>query len=171
MYIPTEVTFHSYTYGDLTIYEVCDKLLEFYNKHKDATDHIEIAIGGDSQNKTDTKMVTVIVIYAEGKGGISFNFTEHISLVESVREKLNIETGRSLFTAETLIDILENDSKYDNIYLNCPISIHVDAGNSSKGKTKDLISSVVGWVKATGFDCVIKPDSYASSSVADKLSK
>ena len=163
--------FRSMTYGNLSFIDVCDKLLMFYENYKNKSDIIEIAIGSDSQNKDYTKMVTVIVIYAEGKGGISFNYTEKIKRIESVKEKLEIETSRSLITATTLIDILENNPKYHEMYLDCPISIHIDAGNSVKGKTKDLIKFVTGWVHATGFNCVIKPDSYAASSVADKISK
>ena len=169
--ITSDSIFKSQTYGDLSLEEVCNKLLEFYEKYKSTTDSIEIAIGSDSHNSHETKMVTVIVIYAEGKGGISFNYVEELPFIHSVREKLEQETGRSLITATSLIDILENNDKYSSLYSNCPISIHVDAGNSQRGKTKDFIKFVTGWVTATGFNCIIKPDSYAASSVADKISK
>lgn len=169
--INKDIVFRSMTYGNLSFIDVCDKLLMFYEQHKNKSDNIEIAIGSDSQNKSDTKMVTVVVIYAEGKGGISFNYVEKIKRIESVKEKLEVETGRSLTTATLLIDILENTPKYHEMYLDCPISIHIDAGNSIKGKTRDLIKFVTGWVHATGFNCIIKPDSYAASSVADKISK
>jgi len=169
--INNSTIFHSFTYGDLSFLDVCEKLLEFYNKYRHTCNSIEITIGSDSQNKTDTKMVTVIVIYAEGKGGISFNLSEHVPLIESLREKLEVETGRSLLVATTLISLLENSIRYHDMYIDCPISIHADVGNSNKSKTKDLVNFVVGWVRATGFNCTIKPDSYASSSVADKISK
>lgn len=169
--IDTNTIFKSMTYGNLSFTEVCDKLLMFYDKHKNKTENIEIAIGSDSHNTHETKMVTAIVIYAEGKGGISFNYIEKLPRISSIREKLEVETGRSLTTATNLIDILENNSKYHDLYLDCPISIHVDAGNSPKGKTKDLISFVTGWVRATGFNCTVKPESYAASSVADKISR
>lgn len=168
---PHKITYHSITYGEVSVIEVCDRLLEFYNKYKDISENIEIAIGSDSQNTKSTKIVTVIVIYAEGSGGISFNFSESIERIDSVREKLEVETGRSLLTATALIDIFENDDKYAEMYIDCPISIHIDAGNSPRGKTKDFINFVIGWVTATGFDCKVKPDSYAASSIADKISK
>ena len=171
MVIDDNIKFRSQTYGELTLSEVCDKLLEFYENHKTNVSTIEIAIGSDSQTKAETKMVSVIVIYAEGKGGISFNLVEKLPAINSVREKLEIETGRSLVIATNLIDIFETTDKYYNMYLNCPVSIHIDAGNSPKGKTKDLVNFVTGWVRATGFNCTIKPDSYAASSVADKISK
>ena len=59
----------------------------------------------------------------------------------------------------------------EELYLNSTFSIHVDAGNSDYGKTKELIPSLVGWIKSCGYDCEVKPDSFAASSVADKISK
>ena len=66
--------------------------------------------------------------------------------------------------------MLDSD-KYADLYLNCNFVIHVDAGHSDRGKTKTLIPELIGWIKASGFDCVVKPNSFAASSVADKLSK
>ena len=37
--------------------------------------------------------------------------------------------------------------------------------------TNKLINEIVGWITASGFDCEIKPQSFAASSVANKLSK
>ena len=49
--------------------------------------------------------------------------------------------------------------------------IHVDAGNSPDGKTRELIPDIVGWIRSCGYDCVVKPDSYTASSIADRISK
>ena len=57
------------------------------------------------------------------------------------------------------------------MYLSCPISIHIDAGNSEIGKTKELIPELVGWVNALGYEAKIKPESFCSSTIADKISK
>ena len=66
---------------------------------------------------------------------------------------------------------MENEKKYEEMYLNCPISIHVDAGNSPKGKTRELIPEIVGWVKACGYDVKVKPESFCASTIADRISK
>ncbi|MBQ1294282.1 MAG: hypothetical protein IIY21_09600, partial [Clostridiales bacterium] len=47
--------------------------------------------------------------------------------------------------------------------------IHCDIGRS--GKTNVLIKEVVSWVTSQGYVCLIKPDSYAASGIADKYSK
>ena len=73
--------------------------------------------------------------------------------------------------AETLVEAMENSGKYEEMYVNCPIAIHVDAGNSTSGKTRELIPELVGWIKACGYDCSVKPDSFVASTIADRLSK
>ena len=85
--------------------------------------------------------------------------------------QVNEETQASLTIAEKLLEILENDSRYEELYFNCPLAIHVDAGNSNRGKTKELIPELVGWIKSCGYDCQIKPDSFVASSIADRLTK
>ncbi|MFV9511782.1 ribonuclease H-like YkuK family protein [Tepidibacillus sp. LV47] len=49
------------------------------------------------------------------------------------------------------------------------IGIHVDAGED--GPTSKMIPEIVSFVNACGFQCKTKPDSYAASSIANKLSK
>lgn len=147
-----------------------DTILHFYNTHKDIGE-ISIIIGTDSQNARDTKVVTVIAVICERHGGIFFYEPTHTELIHTVKEKLHTETQDSLSLAERLVDALESDGKYEELLLSCPISIHVDAGNSEKGKTKLLIPELIGWVKACGYNVQVKPESFVASSIADKLSK
>ena len=49
------------------------------------------------------------------------------------------------------------------------LSIHVDAGLN--GPSRQVIPEIVGWITACGFAAVIKPDSYAACSIANKYSK
>ena len=46
------------------------------------------------------------------------------------------------------------------------IEIHVDIGNN--GKTKNLISEIVGMVRSSGYTVKIKPDAFGASNVADR---
>lgn len=154
----------------ITFKNIPDAILRFYNKHKELGE-INIIIGTDSQNFHDTKLVSVIAVTCEGHGGIYFYEITRFDLLRTVKEKLHTETQESLTLAEKLIDALESDNKYTELLLSCPISIHVDAGNSDKGKTKQLIPELIGWVKACGYDVHVKPESFVASSIADKLSK
>ncbi|MCR5685310.1 MAG: ribonuclease H-like YkuK family protein, partial [Lachnospiraceae bacterium] len=70
-----------------------------------------------------------------------------------------------------LLEILESEKVYEELYTKTTFTIHVDAGKSPDGKTKELIPAIVGWIKSQGFECEIKPDSFVASSIADRISK
>ena len=76
------------------------------------------------------------------------------------------------FIAHDLLDelevlFMERDILFDD--LDVSFQIHCDIGRS--GKTNVLIKEVVSWVTSQGYVCLIKPDSYAASGIADKYSK
>ncbi len=163
--------FQSETYGKVNIDQIPEKLLAFYNKNKNIEGVFQIVVGTDSQNFNDTKMVTVIAAYKEGHGGIFFYEIDRINRITNVMQKLNAETSRSLEVMMQLAGELEEESKYKQMIENTLLSIHVDAGWSDKGKTKELIPGLVGWIRACGFEAKCKPESFAASSIADKISK
>ena len=163
--------FQSETYGKMNIEQIPDKILAFYDKNKNIEGIFQIVVGTDSQNFNDTKMVTVIAAYKEGHGGIFFYEIDRINRITNVKQKLNTETSRSLEVMMQLAGELEEESKYKKMRENTLLSIHVDAGWSDKGKTKELIPGLVGWIKACGFEAKCKPESFAASSIADKISK
>ena len=163
--------FVSPTRGEVDFDKIPDYLLEFFEKNKAHDSQFAIIVGSDSQNFDYTKSVTVISIICFGHGGIFFYEKTKEPLLKDVRSKLYAETQHSLQTTMALIDLLEGSSKYKELYDTCPISIHVDAGNSENGKTAALIPEIVGWVRSSGYDCHVKPDSFVASSIADKISK
>ena len=163
--------FISPTYGKVNIDKIPEYILEFYEKNKGIDGVFQIVVGTDSQNFSDTKMVTVIAAYKEGKGGIFFYEISRVNRITNVKQKLNTETSQSLEAMMILADALEKDEKYKEMRDNALLSIHVDAGWSDKGKTKELIPGLIGWIKACGFEAKCKPDSFAASSIADMISK
>lgn len=164
--------FRSPTYGTVSMNQIAELLLNFYNFNKHYDTGFELVIGTDSQNHSlTTKIINVISIVCKGHGGIFFYHAQYLPAIKDIRTKLHEETNESLNIATELVNILTNDEKYEEFYLNTPIKLHIDAGNSDKGKTKLLINELVGWVAACGYVACIKPDSYAASSIADKLSK
>jgi predicted RNase H-related nuclease YkuK (DUF458 family) len=56
-------------------------------------------------------------------------------------------------------------------YINNKISIHLDVGYSKKSKTSNYQSELQYLVKAQGYECEIKPNSWAASGAADRVSK
>ena len=164
--------FHSYTYGRVNLSDIAKHLLDFYNKNKIYNADFTITIGTDSQNfYNTTKIVNVISIICKGHGGIFFYSVSHLDCISDIRNKLREETKESLEIAEELVNILQDNEVYHEMFLDVPIQLHIDAGNTDKNKTKMLISELVGWVVACGYDACIKPDSYAASSIADRISK
>ena len=163
--------FYTGTNKPIEFTDVPDAILAYYERNKDRSQEISIIIGTDSQNFDVTKIVSVICVLAAGHGGIFFYRISRKPLIRDVRQKLHEETNDSLNLAEELVEALETDTKYQELFLNCPISIHVDAGNSDKGKTKALIPELVGWIKACGYAAETKPESFVASCVADRLSK
>lgn len=159
------------SYGKIEIKDVPKLLLEYYEKNKHYDSGYEITIGTDSQNFSDTKVVVVIAMRCIGHGGIYAYDVLRVDRINDVRMKLNFETNLSLQYANQIMEIIELHEKYHDMYANTNFAIHVDAGNNKNGKTKDLIPGIVGWIKAMGYECVVKPDSYTSSSIADKISK
>ena len=160
--------FVSKTFGMLTLDQVPGKVAEYYNRMKKYESPFRVIVGTDSQNFSDTKMVTVIAAYCEGHGGIFFYEVSRIGKIRDVRVKLHTETEESLRVADRLLELLEG---YPEVYMDMMFSIHVDAGSNPHGKTKELIPELVGWIKSLGYDCEIKPSSWVASSVADRISK
>ncbi len=159
------------TYGELTIKQIPAFIKEYHERMRCFGMGIRITIGTDSQNFSDfTKEVSVIAVICEGHGGIFFYKINARDRITDVRQKLRTETADSLEIAEQLISILEQ-KEYEDVFLNTVFSIHIDAGYSEKGKTKELIPELIGWVKACGYEAQVKPDSYVASGIADRISK
>ena len=160
--------YNSETYGKLELKEIPVKINDYFQKMRQYGEEIHIVVGSDSQNFSDAKLVNVIAVYCEHHGGIYFYEISRINKIKDVRIKLHVETGESLKVATELVDLLEG---YDELFMNTTLSIHIDAGLSPEGKTRELIPELVGWIKSCGYDCETKPDSWVASTVADRISK
>ena len=130
-----------------------------------------VTIGTDSQNFDTTKVVVVIAVHHIGHGGYFFYDISHVRRITNVGQKLLYETQLSLEYARKLVDAFEDLELEtgDNILNNVDFSIHVDAGKN--GPSKQVIPEIVGWITACGYHVVIKPDSFAASCIADRISK
>lgn len=156
------------TYGQVTIPKAAEIISTIVADPNEAYD---LVIGTDSQNFDNTKMVVVIALHHIGHGGIFFYNTFYVGRITNVGQKLYYETQISLECAQLLINALESVKAekgfdYENLL---HIGIHVDAG--LRGPSCKVIPEIVGWVTSCGYDVVVKPDSYAASSVANKFSK
>ncbi len=152
----------SITYGEINFDEVCQKIKEYTKK--DLEYDVVISVGTDSQNIGNfTKIVTVITLVRKSKGGIFFYDIRKVKTIKNLRQKILVETQCSLDLATKLGEFLEKNN------MDVPLEVHIDIG--AQGETKYLIKEIAGWVMGLGFKCCMKPDSYASTGIADKISK
>ena len=132
----------------------------------------EITVGTDSQNSYRTKVVTVIAIHRVGDGGIFFYHIYYNIKIRDLKTKIIEETSKSLENAAGLLDEISLrliDHDIDINELNVHFQIHCDIGHF--GRTSALIKEITAWVEASGYEVIIKPESYAASCIADKISK
>ena len=131
-----------------------------------------ITVGTDSQSYDQTKIAEVIAVHRVGAGGIFFYRISRVERIENLRQKIQTETQCSLSIADDLLSLIDSNLKsvgIDMSKMDIHFQIHCDVGYN--GNTKVLIQEIVGWVQAMGYECCIKPASYAASAVADRLSK
>lgn len=162
--------FHSVSGKAMTINEIANRIIQYMMEDINAS--YEIIVGTDSQTHKDTKMVEIIAVHRKGLGGIFFHNTDFIPRIHNLKQKINEETSRSLTVANELLDAIEFPLLGEGYLLedlNVTFQIHCDIGKY--GKTNELIKEIVSWVTSQGYICMIKPDSYVASGIADRYSK
>jgi len=153
--------YHSPTYGEINLDQLKKIITSFMAGDKKAS--YEIIVGTDSQKlkKDNHDFVSALIVHRVGYGGIYFWKRQILEKKISLKERIYQEATMSLETSENFISFFRQNgiAKYN-------IQIHVDIGKN--GETRDLITEVVGMIRATGYDVKIKPESYGASKVADK---
>ena len=153
--------FHSITYGELSKADLFEIIAD---KVRGRENEFALTVGTDSQSfKRYSKVVTVIALHHIGKGGIFFYSLERKTKFRDLRTKIYDETLRSLDLSKELLHFLFE------VKIDLEIIVHVDIG--MKGRTRDMIQEIVGYVTAEGFACKVKPDSNTASTIADMISK
>ena len=95
----------------------------------------------------------------------------HLKIAKYYFAKLNEYSSKYKDLATKInkeVDISINEAiKIRNLIPDADIEIHVDIGKKKKNTTRFLVNHVNGWVTGLGFVCCIKPNSWASSDIAD----
>lgn len=144
--------------------------IEFEDLLKDIYSYTEsggkVFVGSDSQLSVN-KCIFVTAICLHGApgtmGGRYFfrKFKEHGSQYKFLKLRIMKEVNYSI---EIALDLLERYPQSD-------IEVHIDIGTSEKSATRKYVDEFMGWTKTSGFVCKIKPDAWASASIADKHTK
>jgi predicted RNase H-related nuclease YkuK (DUF458 family) len=150
---------------------------------------------GAGENITFQEIVTLVKEHALADGTVyigSDSFLHKKECVFSTAICLRSATGqkggryfvkRTTFKAEKFTTLMirimaEVQNSIDvgmKLLRYCPlmnIELHLDVSSSSKNtKTSKFSDMLIGYAKGNGFQCKIKPDAFAASSIADKHSK
>ena len=133
--------------------------------HEDAKRDYSVVIGTDSQVYLKTDFITAIVVRRMGAGGRYFWTRAQQENFKTLRERIYMETVKSLELAEVvskqLYILLHQEDKFKNFN----IEIHVDVGEV--GPTREMIREVVGMVRGNGYEVKIKPFSFGAFVVDD----
>jgi len=165
--------YYSETYGKSNSIDKYGRLTEEESmwiaaeRIKGSHNDFSIYIGTDSQTHSDTKIVSVFVIYEKGRGGFYFftiDWTEKYSISE-LQAKIADETQRSIDLAHKVSEYMLNNN------VEVEVCVHADVGKGKHSKTKEMIGWVVAMIEGAGFPAETKPMSWAASSVADRISK
>jgi len=141
--------------------EVAKELFAYMNSDRDS--YYKITIGTDSllYSNLAADFVTAIVIHRVGSGGRYFYRRVLLEKFHTIRDRMLREVMISLDMGKMMVKELK---KYKGKEFG--LEIHVDIGE--KGETKNMIQELTGMIRANNFEPIIKPYSYAATSVADK---
>lgn len=127
---------------------------------------VEIGIGCDSQlGGMYFQFITVLCIWKKGKGGFYFYNIDMVSkkVFGKTNQKLRMfeEVSKSIALASDL----ETNTKIK-------ATVHIDASNATKKEfTSAFSEQLKGYVISSGYEALIKPESYVSCAIADKHTK
>ena len=138
-------------------------VLDRVNNRKDL---VEIHVGCDSHFVGNVcKFAIVVAMYEKGRGGTYFfaRAKRDRSLFSNMKIRLLKEAELAIRLAELLSSLDKTDRN--------EISVHLDINPNKQFKSNVVFTSATSWVKSLGYQCIVKPDSWASSWLADVYAK
>jgi len=158
--------FNNPTCGELLFAEVLLEIVKFMKEQPQG--RYRVMIGSDSNGYGDLDLVSVVAVHRVGNGGRYFWFRQNRENIKTLRQKIYAEVQASLELATLFLPAFRAELKTAEAQGEWPFDfqIHVDVGLI--GETRDLIHEVTGMVTAYGYEVLVKPDSAAATSLADK---
>ena len=148
-----------------------DSDIDFYEMLKIIKDYVtkgsKVFIGSDSFiTQKKVCFASTICLYGENIPGRYFFFRENLPSKQfsALVSRITEETRRSVEIGCLLMDEYGFDPQN--------IELHLDVSPFSAGNATSKFSDMLkGYVQGYGFDYRLKPDAWASQSIADKHSK
>lgn len=182
---------NSPSFGQLDWEKTLLKMVSFIET--DLLGSYEIIIGTDSEAQNgEADFVSALIVHKKGRGGVYFWGRQKIANLVSLKQRIWQEALISLSVAEKLVGDFKEIGFFDpsvdqsrlkqedgtfrlsnedkvlegNPKIDLNLEIHVDIGPN--GPTRELISDIVGMIRANGFKVATKPTSWGASHVADR---
>ena len=125
----------------------------------------KLIVGTDSHIAgLNFRFITVVCLYTVGSGGY-FYYTRAFESKALYRKNQQFrmfqEVQKSIDVADFLVDITGQIPE-----------IHIDASPKEAGEfTSSFSDSLKGYAVSAGYECALKPNSWAANAVADKYTK
>lgn len=160
--------FYNPTKGKLSLPQVLQELREYLREKP--TKNYEIVVGCDSSSSDEPYFPVAVVVLRKGEGGrfflkrIHYTSQKFYNLHQRILQEVLLSCQLALYLRDEVKTLMEGNPeiKYEFEY------IHADVGE--RGPTKDMIKEITGLIRGNGFEPVIKPGSFAASTVADRYS-
>ena len=141
---------------------IAAEVREVIERELAAGNRLKVCIGSDSQvYGRVTEFGTVIVFLREGKGGFMFIANERSTQRMTLKERLLYEVSLSIQVAYALCTVLD---AYD-----VDLEVHADINTNPHFQSNTALQEAMGYILSMGFVFRAKPDSFASSSCANKV--
>ena len=161
--------FYNPTKGQMDLQGVLQELI-LYLKEKPERDY-EIIVGCDSSAVEEPTFPVVIVVLRKKEGGRFFLTKvrypaprKFYNIHDRILEEVLLSCQLALWLRENFARKAEKEGLLVPYQLQY---IHADVGEN--GVTRDMIKEVTGLIRGNGFTPMIKPQSFAASSVADRF--
>ena len=139
-----------------------DEVRETIEKEAAAGNKLKVCIGSASQVYGKTiEFGTVIVFLREGRGGFMLIANESSTQRMSLKERLLYEVSRSIEIAYALCNLLDE--------YGVDLEVHADINTNPNFQSNTALQEAMGYILSMGFVFRAKPDSFASSSCANKV--
>lgn len=141
---------------------IVDEVRDTIERETAAGNKLKVCIGTDSQVYGPvTEFGTVIVFLREGRGGFMYIANESSRQRMSLKERLLHEVSRSIEVAYALCNLLDA--------YQVDLEVHADINTNPHFQSNTALQEAMGYILSMGFVFRAKPDSFASSSCANKV--
>lgn len=138
-----------------------NSIFEFLSNVKNTS---TIHVGCDSHFvKNKCIYAIVIAVLTPGKGGTYFFARKKLKRKNFLNMKLRLL--REVENCLALADLISQKINRNDI------SVHLDINPNKLYKSSLVFTSATSWVKSQGYECIVKPDAWASSCLADAYAK